>query len=90
MCNPVAIIGGALTAISSMAGGSKGVESYTPEQKNLTVEPPAPGPTEPAFGVDNTNDAAKQAQKGRNSLKVNYNPGVAATGNSSGVQVPAG
>lgn len=90
MCNPVALIGGALAAVSSMTSSSKGVESYTPEQKNLTVEPPTPSTPEPSFGVDNTDDAAKQAQKGRSVFKVDRNPSVTASGNSAGVQVPAG
>lgn len=92
MCNPVAIIGGALTALSTMSGSrsSGNVQSYTPEEKELTVEAPNPPTQEPTFGVDNTDDAAKQAQKGRSVFRIDRNPGVAASGTKSGVTVPAG
>ncbi|MCC8116552.1 MAG: hypothetical protein LIP18_05275 [Planctomycetes bacterium] len=74
--------------VSSLFGGrssNQGVQSYTPQEIEMTPNHPDPTPQEPTLGVDNSDTSGKQASQGKGSLVITKrNPGVTVGGAAGG------
>lgn len=84
MCGAVALAPLAAVASSLFSGKSRGVQSYSPDEIELTPNTPDPTPEEPTLGVDNTDASGKKAAQGKNALVIKRNPGVTVAGSSGG------
>lgn len=90
MCGAAVIAPIAALASSFMGSGkSRGVQSYSPQELEMTPNLPDPTPDEPMLGVDNSNTSQAKASQGKSSLVVTKrNPGVSVPGSGgSGVNV---